>query len=132
MNAVVRCFVLSALLVLPTAAHAQERLKVGNVVWAEWMPNAWFHGKIAKVAGKQYHIAFDDGDKAVVEAPKIALDRVPAEAAVKRGTRVLAKFKKGNFYPGKVTDIDGDLYDIKFDDGDVDRVKRNELRLIAK
>jgi hypothetical protein len=132
MNAVVKGLVLSALLVLTSAAPAQQRIKTGDVVWAEWMPNAWYHGKIAKIAGKEYHIAFDDGDKATVDLSKIALDRAPRKGDVKLNVRVLAKFKKGAFYPGKISGIDGGNYNIQFDDGDVDTVKLDELRLIAK
>jgi hypothetical protein len=120
------------LLAAATAAAAQEKAKAGDVVWAEWKPNAWFHGKIAKVDGKDLYIAFDDGDKATVDASKIALDRAPKKDLVKVETRVLAKFKKGGFYPGKITKIDGDHYDIKFDDGDVDTVTLDDLRLIGQ
>src|SRR5262245_7414694 len=97
------------------------------------MRNAWFHGKIARVEGKKYHIAFDDGDRSVVEAGKIARDIVPnrAKAAVVN-LRVLAKFKKGRFYPGKVTGFKDDEFDILFDDGDKDTVNLKDLRLIAQ
>jgi Tol biopolymer transport system component len=104
----------------------------GEVVWAEWRPNAWFHGKIARVDGKDLHIAFDDGDKATVDASRIAPDRVPGKDMVKVGTRVLARFKQIRFYPGKITKIEGDRYDVKFDDGDVDNVALDDLRLIGQ
>jgi hypothetical protein len=84
------------------------------------------------VDGKDFHIAFDDGDKAVVDASKIAPDRVPKKDMVKVDTRVLAKFKQMRFYPGKVVKIDGDRYEIKFDDGDVDKVTLDDLRLIGQ
>jgi Histone methyltransferase Tudor domain 1 len=51
---------------------------------------------------------------------------------VKVDTRVLAKFKQGRFYPGKITKIDGDRYDIKFDDGDVGKVTLDDLRLFRE
>jgi ribosome maturation factor RimP len=132
MKGVVSCLALFVLLVAATAVTAQEKAKAGDVVWAEWKPNAWYHGKIAKVDGKDFHIAFDDGDKAIVDASKIALDRVPKKDLVKVDTRVLAKFKQTRFYPGKIAKIDGDRYDIKFDDGDVDNVTLDDLRLIGE
>jgi hypothetical protein len=132
MKAVVSGLALLVLLVAATAATAQEKAKAGDVVWAEWKPNAWFHGKIAKVDGKDFHIAFDDGGKAVVTASKIALDQAPKKDMVKVDTRVLAKFKQTRFYPGKITKIDGDRYDIKFDDGDTDNVGLDELRLLGQ
>jgi uncharacterized protein (TIGR03067 family) len=115
------------------SSSAQQTLKAGDVVYAEWMRNAWFHGKIAKVDGEQYHIAFDDGDKIVVASAKIALDRVPKKEEVKVDTRVLAKLSTGiNFYPGKVSKIAEDRYEIKYDDGTSDSVKLESLRLISK
>src|SRR5262249_22942442 len=69
---------------------AQDKPKQGDIVWAEWKPNAWFHGKIAKVAGKDFHIAFDDGDKNVVDISRVAIDRAPKKNDVKVDTRVLA------------------------------------------
>jgi hypothetical protein len=132
MKRVVSCLALFVLLVAAAAATAEEKPKAGDVVWAEWKPNAWFHGKIAKVDGKDFHIAFDDGDKAIVDTSKIALDRAPKKDMVKVDTRVLAKFKQTRFYPAKITKIDGDRYDIKFDDGDVGKVTLDELRLFAE
>src|SRR5262245_42599158 len=135
MKGVVSCLALFALLAAATAATAataQEKAKAGDVVWAEWKANAWYHGKVAKVDAKDFHIAFDDGDKATVDASRIALDRAPKKDLVKVDTRVLAKFMKGGFYPGKVAKVVGDRYDIQFDDGDVDSVALDDLRLIGK
>ena len=133
MNALVKALVLPALLVLVTATQAQAPLKAGDMVWAEWRPNSWYHGKIAKVDGKKYHIAFDDGDKATVEATKIALDKVPNRDKVAvQNVRVLAKFKGTKFFPGKVAGFADDNFDIQFDDGDKDTVNLKDLRLISK
>jgi len=129
MKWVCNCLALFVLLAAASSAAAQEKAKAGDVVWAEWKPNAWYHGKVAKVDGKDIHIAFDDGDKAVVDASKVAQDRAPKKDTVKVGTRVLAKFKQTRFYPGKVVKIDIGNYDIQFDDGDVDTVALDDLRL---
>ena len=51
---------------------------------------------------------------------------------MKVDTRVLAKFKKAGFWPGKIAKIDGDRYAIQFDDGDVDTVGLDDLRLIGQ
>jgi DNA repair protein Crb2 Tudor domain len=132
-DAVVKCLVLPALVVLATSAPAQAPPKAGDVVWAEWQPNKWFHGKIARVEAKEFHIAFDDGDKAIVEAAKVAVDRTPKrELVAVVNTRVLAKFTKAKFYPGKVTGFSSNNFDIKFDDGDTDVVDLKDLRLLAK
>ena len=111
----------------------QGPLKAGDVVWAQWKPNAWYHGRIAKVEGDRYHIAFDDGDKAVVTATKLALDHAPErELVAVRNVRVLAKFKKGRFYPGKIIGFTDDQFDVQFDDGDKDTVGLKDLRLIRE
>src|SRR5262245_58647187 len=99
------CLAVSAMLAMPAAAAAQDKLKEGDIVWAEWKTNAWYHGKIAKVAGNDYHIDFDDGDKNIVDAGRIALDKAPKKDDVKAGTRVLAKFQQKNFFPGKIAAI---------------------------
>jgi ribosome maturation factor RimP len=131
MKAGLSCLALFVSLVAVTGVSAQDKVTVGDVVWAEFKPNFWFHGKIAKVDGKDFRIAFDDGDEAVVDGSKIALDRAPKKDMVKVETRVLAKFKQGRFYPGKIAKIDGEHYDIKFDDSDADTVALDDLRLIG-
>src|SRR5260370_16849187 len=68
MHARVKGLVLSALLVLATAAPAQDRLKAGDVVWAQWKPNAWFHANTPKAHANQYHIPFAHATKPVSDA----------------------------------------------------------------
>jgi len=121
------------LLLLVGLVQAAEPAKE-DVVWAEWMPNDWYRGKVTKKGDGEFHILFDDGDKAVVKGGQIALDKAPDKKDVKEGTVVLAAFKGGKkLYPGKVNKItkDGD-YEIKFDDGDEDTVKLDQLRIIHK
>ena len=113
--------------------EVRAEINVGEAI--EWMvadSDRGGDGKIAKVDGKDFHIVFDDGDKAIVDASKIALDRAPKKDMVKVDTRVLAKFKQTRFYPGKITKIDGDSYHIKFDDGDVGKVTLDDLRLFGE
>src|SRR5262249_5366723 len=116
----------------PGRDPAQQMAEVGSEVWAEWRPNSWYHGKIAKVDGKNFHITWDDGSQDTVVNSNIALDRVPKRSAVTIDTRVLARFKQNYFYPGKITKINGDRYDVKFTDGDVDTVPLEDLRLIGQ
>jgi hypothetical protein len=133
MNALVKSLVLFSLLLPATVVRAQQGGKVGDVVWAEWVPNMWYHGKIGKIEGGKYHIDFDDGDKKAVEINKIAPDRAPAATDVKVGTPVLAKFRNLAFFPGKISQVmQGGQYGIQFDDGDTDVVPLVNLRLIGK
>jgi len=104
-----------------------------DAVWAEWKPNEWYRGKVTKKDKGEFDILFDDGDKATVKAGQIALDKGITKKDAKEGIAVLAKFKKGNYYPGKIAKVTEDgTYEIKFDDGDEDTVTLDELRIIHK
>lgn len=120
-------------LFLAAAAPARDTLKEGDVVWAEWQTNAWFHGKIGKKTDKGYQINFDDGDVADVEVGQIALDKEPAKQDLKEGVRVLAKWSDDKFYPGKIAEVKNDgTYRIDFDDGDTGDAGLKDIRLICK
>jgi DUF971 family protein len=103
--------------------------KVGDVVWAQWRPNDWFHGKVGKKADIGLHIEFDDGDTADLPVTAISIDKAPAKDVVKTGSRVLATFN-GKFFPGTVTEAADGKYKIKFDDGDEGENRLDELRLL--
>lgn len=49
---------------------------------------------------------------------KIVLDVVPSAGEIAVGARVLAQWGSGFFYPGEISAISGDSYDIQYDDGD--------------
>jgi DUF971 family protein len=104
--------------------------KVGDVVWAQWRPNAWFHGKVGKKADVGLHIEFDDGDTADLPVAVITVDKAPAKADVKVGAHVLATWTDGKFFPGIITEIADGKYKIKFDDGDEGENGLDELRLL--
>jgi hypothetical protein len=106
--------------------------KEGDVVWAEWTINDWYHGKIARKTASGYEIKFDDGDTATVAGSKIAPDRAPKGDLLK-GTRVLAKWSDDKFYPGKVADRKADgSYAVDFDDGSKGPAKLSDLRFIGR
>lgn len=120
------------LFVLAAPCSAADTLKEGDVVWAEWETNAWFHGKIGKKTDKGYQINFDDGDVVDVEVTKIALDKEPKKDDLKAGVRVLAKWSDDRFYPGKIAEVKADgNYAIDFDDGDKGDATLKDIRVIA-
>src|SRR5262249_32093987 len=132
MKAVTLCCASLFLLVWAVPVSAQDAPKVGDIVWAEWDNNAWYHGKIAKKTDKGFHIEFDDGDESDVQESQIAIDKEPATKDVKKGTRVLAKWSDDRFYPGKVGEVKEDgTYHIEFDDGDKGDAALKDVRLIA-
>ncbi|NLH49655.1 MAG: DUF4537 domain-containing protein [Myxococcales bacterium] len=110
-------------------AVAAGALKVGDVVYAEWSANGWYHGKIDKSCQGGWHIAFDDGDQKCCTPAQIAKDVVPPAAQVKVGTKVLAQWSDQKYYPGTVSAIAGGDYSIHFDDGDNGKVKLAQIRL---
>jgi len=106
---------------------------VGDVVWAQWKPNEWCHGKVAKASLIGFHVAFDDGDRADLPPSLIVADRVASAEQVRVGTRVLAPWTDGRHYPGTVTRVaEGKKYSIQFDDGDRRTTDLENLRLLSE
>ena len=103
--------------------------KVGDPVFAEWVANGWYHGKIDKKCEAGWHIAFDDGDQKCCTPQQIVLDMVPNAAKVKVGSKVLAQWSDMRFYPGTVKTVSGGNYAIQFDDGDQATVNLSQIRL---
>ena len=108
---------------------AAGALKVGDIVWAEWTTNGWYHGKIDKTCPAGFHVKFDDGDQKCCSTAQIAKDTPPSANAVSVGTKVLAQWQGGKYYPGTVGSISGGNYAINFDDGDNATVKLSQIRL---
>ena len=104
-------------------------LKVGDPVFAEWTTNGWYHGKITKTCEVGWHILFDDGDQKCCTPAQVVKDIVPTAAQVKVGTKVLAQWSNGRFYPGTVSAISGGNYSIHFDDGDNATVTLAQIRV---
>ena len=104
-------------------------LKVNDAVFAEWVQNGWYHGKIAKTCDAGFHIAFDDGDQKCCTVAQIVKDVIPKANKVKVGKKVLAQWSNGRYYPGRVAAIAGGSYTIKFNDGDQGAVKLAQIRL---
>lgn len=128
-----RCLLLIPLLLVVSCAEtpAADAPKVGDKVYAQWRPNAIYHGKADKAVDVGFHITFDDGDRGDIPLALIAVDRAPKKADVKVGTRTLALWVDGVYYPGWITAIVQDKYQIQFDDGDTRAVGLDELRPTA-
>jgi hypothetical protein len=90
-----------------------DDLQEGDRVWAPWTSATLFAGTIDKIDGEAVHINFDDGDRGWV----ILQQLLPLEIPV--GLRVMARWKRGAaYYPGTVTQVQGDDIHIQYDDGD--------------
>lgn len=98
------------LVIVPSSARAAD---VGDTVLAYWAPaDAYFIGTVVEKADAGYQIVFEDGDTGVVAADKIRKNDI------KVGTAVVAKWKDGKFYPGKIAKVAGRAFYIHYDDGD--------------
>ena len=99
-----------------TSAHAGGP-KVGDTVWAQWKPNAFYHGKVDKRCDWGLHVQFDDGDRGCFRADLIAVDTPMPAAAIKIGAKVLAKWSDGKLYPATIVGKpDGGSVKVFFDD----------------
>jgi hypothetical protein len=106
----VSLLVCALMMVVPGSARAVE---VGDTVLAFYeAANAYFIGTAVEKTDDGFRIVFEDGDTAVVPAGKIRKNDI------KVGTAVIAKFKDGKYYPGKVGKVVGRAFYIHYDDGD--------------
>jgi hypothetical protein len=109
---------------------ADKIIKPGDIVFAEWVVNGWYHGTVGSVCGEEmYTILFDDGDTKCCGKDQIVHDRIPNKNTITMGTTVLAQWTDGKFYPGTIVKIENDYYYINFDDGDKSTVTLSQLRL---
>jgi len=124
--------IVAALLVCPVlSVMAQPTIPNGTVVFAEWIENAWYHGTIAETCADGYLIVYDDGDTKCCTLAEIVLDALPDQSEVEVGSRVLAQWGMGQFYPGSVSAISDGEYGIAYDDGDRSTVSLAQIRLLG-
>src|SRR5262249_18517903 len=90
-----------------------EHLRSGDRVWAPWASTTLFAGTVDRIAGREAHIHFDDGDQGWVQLEQLLPLQIPV------GLRVLGRWRMGGqFYPGTVTEVRGEQVHIQYDDGD--------------
>jgi len=111
-------------------AIAESEIKSGDVVFAEWVSNGWYHGTVGDECGNNsFTILFDDGDTKCCLKEIIVPDIIPRKMSVLPGKKVLAQWSNGRFYPGIVSGINGDVYNINFDDGEKGKVTLDQIRI---
>ena len=90
-----------------------EHLQEGDRVWALWNDAALFPGTVNELGEGEAHVHFDDGDQAWVRLEHL----MPLEIIV--GMFVMGRWRMSpRFYPGTITDTEGDRVHIHYDDGD--------------
>jgi hypothetical protein len=87
--------------------------KIGDRVFAPWEEEWSYAARVQEIKGDSVHVWFDDGEVVWVKAEDLRpLDIGP-------GSRVLGAWDQGwIYYPGAVSQRDGDRIHIKYDDGD--------------
>jgi hypothetical protein len=104
-----------------------QQLQPGDRVWAHWNNGAFFAGTVDRIRDREAHIHFDDGDSGWVLLEQTALLEIPV------GMRILGRWKMGEqFYPGVVTDIEGDNIHIRYDDGDEEWTRPAALAVLGQ
>jgi hypothetical protein len=89
-----------------------EHLGEGDRVWALWNQNALFPGTVHERQENEVHVHFDDGDEGWIPIGQM----IPLDLVV--GMFVMGRWRMGpQFYPGTVTDTEGDRVHIRYDDG---------------
>ncbi|PKL18894.1 MAG: hypothetical protein CVV49_03830 [Spirochaetae bacterium HGW-Spirochaetae-5] len=118
------------ILSLSSISWSGSNIRPGDTVYAQWTVNGWYHGTVGDVCGAgSYMVYFDDGDTKCCNTGIIVKDVIPPKTGVLPGKAVLAEWTDGNYYPGKVSVINNDLYSIDFDDGDKRKVTLEQIRL---
>ena len=90
--------------------------KVGDTVVAKWAQGSFYEGKVEKVDGEKYTIAWSDksNSTAVDSVNVFTLPVAGAKPDVKAGEMVLAKTTGGNYWlGGEVTSVEGSVYKVK-------------------
>jgi hypothetical protein len=95
------------------APERQRALIEGDRVLAPWEPQWLYPGTVGAVQGQQVYMIFDDGDRGWVPLAAVRL------LNVRIGSRVYGRWQGGRFYyAGTVTQVQGNLIFIQYDDGD--------------
>jgi hypothetical protein len=104
--------ILVGLFMLGTPAMAAE-VQIGDTVLAYWeMGDAYFVGTAVEKKGTDFLIVFEDGDTAVVDKAKVRSNDI------KVGSKVIARWKDGQYYNATVAKIVGRALYVHYEDGD--------------
>ena len=102
----------TAAIFLVAAPITAAEFKIGDTVLAHWeQGDAFFVGTIVEDRKSEYLIVFEDGDTAQVKKTLVRKNNIKA------GSKVVARWKDGQYYRAKVAKIVGRALYIQYDDG---------------
>lgn len=113
---------------LPPGQIVNIELEVGQVVEGNWQGEGFYYeGEIGAIDGATITINYDDGD-----VERTTVDRIRVEPfytdGYSVGQLVFARWAPdGHWYPGQIAGIEGDNFEIRFDDGDTATVDAKGL-----
>lgn len=84
----------------------------------------WYPATIVKIPDDRYHVRFDNGRVALIEP------RYITSLSIAAGARVEVNWKgQGRWYPGYVKSVEGNIVNVRFDDGFDESSKVRRIRL---
>lgn len=113
---------------LPPGQITNIALDVGQVVEGNWLGGGiYYEGEIGAIDGATITINYNDGD-----VERTTVDRIRVEPFYTQGYSVgqlvFARWAPdGHWYPGRVTRIENEDYDILFDDGETATVDKRGI-----
>ena len=108
-----RMTMLSAALFLFAVPSEAADFAIGNSVLAHWeQGDAYFVGTIVEDQKSDFLIVFEDGDTAKVTKAKVRKNDIKA------GSKIVARWKDGQYYRATVAKIVGRALYIHYSDGD--------------
>ncbi|RBP48090.1 uncharacterized protein DUF4537 [Roseimicrobium gellanilyticum] len=114
------------------ALREDTAFAVGERVMAAWKGISMYPGVVTKVHAKSCMVKWDDGDapllvakdkifhadKAVVATTAVTMIPTVSDQTFKVGDHVMAVWKNGHKFPGVISQVEGNHFLIRWDDGD--------------
>ncbi len=105
--------ILSFIAVFVVLSGSLFALSIGDRVLGRWSDGYYYPATVVSIKGVSAELDYDDGDNAVVPAAQVK------SITWKVGTKLECNFQNaGRYYPGTITQKNGDSIHIDYDDGD--------------
>jgi hypothetical protein len=109
----------------PAKPARKSSWSAGDRVFACWHDLFWYPGVVVSVQDGYLHVLLDDGNQALLGPDR--LRRLEIEV----GEHVFCRFKGGpEFFAGEITSRDGEMVQIRYDDGDEEMTSLRLVRLL--
>ena len=105
-------------------------IEVGSRVYARFKGGpTYMPAEVTQINGEKIRVAYDDGGTEATTISVVRVMRGPgANIHWEYGDRTLAAYDPPFYYPATLTEIDGDMVKVEFDDGDHIELPRVLLR----